>query len=112
MTQPTNRDTEHTAPRRSGGFAWQLVYLLTVATIFNGAALGSVALASGHPAPVQVLIGVSLIIMLMAAFHVVVKGLAFLNTAPRPGTSRQTRVNLHVEDTRHTRRSARRAAVP
>lgn len=35
MTKLTNRQTEQTAPRSSGRFAWELLYLIAVAAIFT-----------------------------------------------------------------------------
>ena len=63
------------ARRRSGGFAWLLVYLMVVATLFNVAARGGVLLVSGLSAPVGAVVGISLAALLVAAFFAAIKGL-------------------------------------
>jgi hypothetical protein len=77
MTKLTNRPTEQKMARRSRGFIWELVFLIVMATIFNAAALGAVAVASGQAAPVQAVIGVSVLAMLVVAFSGVVRVLRF-----------------------------------
>jgi hypothetical protein len=75
MTKLTNRQTDKTARGRSDGFVWELLYLVTVATVFNAAALGAIAIASGRAGPVQAIVGVSALAMFAVAFPAVVKGL-------------------------------------
>jgi p-aminobenzoyl-glutamate transporter AbgT len=77
MTKVTNRKIEQKAPRRLRGFAWELLYLIVMAAIFNAAALGAVVVASGLAAPVQAAVGVSVLAVLVSAFSAVVRGLRF-----------------------------------
>lgn len=72
-----NHRAEHRVARRSLGFAWELLYLILVAMIFNATALAAVAVASGLAAPVQVVIGLAVLAMLVAAFSAAVRGLRF-----------------------------------
>jgi hypothetical protein len=77
MTKFTNRKTEEQAPRRSRGFAWELIYLVLIATIFNAAALGAMAVASPLAAPAQALVAVSVLAVLVIASSAVIRGLRF-----------------------------------
>jgi hypothetical protein len=90
MTNLTNLRTEHNGPRRTRGFAWELLHVIAVATIFNAVALAAVAVASGLAAPVQALIGVSVLAMLMAAFSALVEGLRLFGQ-PNGSPSRRSR---------------------
>lgn len=69
--------TEQREARRPRGFARELLYLIVVAVIFNATALAAVAVASGLAAPVQVVIGLAVLAMLVAAFSAAVRGLRF-----------------------------------
>ena len=73
---------------RSYGFAGELLFLISVAVVFNAVALAGVALASGRAGPVQVAVGVSVFAMLMAALSAVVRGLRVIG-ARRMNASRQ-----------------------
>lgn len=65
-------------PRRSSGIAWEFLYLIVVATILNAVGLGAVGVASGAAAPVQAVVGVSVLALLVAAFSTaVVRGLRY-----------------------------------
>jgi hypothetical protein len=77
MTKFTNRHTQQHAPRRSRGFASELIYLVVVATIFNLVALAALAVASPLAATGQVLVGAVLLAVLVVVSAAVIRGLRF-----------------------------------
>ncbi len=103
MTKLTNRTIEQRASRQSAVFAWELIYLIVMATIFNATALAAVAVTSSLATPAQALVSVSVLAVLVAAFSAVVRGLRFFGSG---------RIDAHPDAPHFPGGTRRRIAQP